>query len=130
MYICVDFDGTIVDHQYPAIGPPVPHAIEWLLRWQELGAKIILFTMRDNGDLMGDVLTQAVEYLADKGVKLHGVNHNPNQSSWTTSPKAHGHIYIDDSAYGCPLIQPEGFVRDCADWSVIGPDVEVTLTKK
>lgn len=30
MYICVDFDGTLVDHRYPEIGKPVPGAIGWL----------------------------------------------------------------------------------------------------
>ena len=34
MYICVDFDGTVVDHRYPEIGEPVPAAIKWLLRIQ------------------------------------------------------------------------------------------------
>jgi len=24
MYICIDFDGTIVDHRFPEIGPPAP----------------------------------------------------------------------------------------------------------
>ena len=30
MYICIDFDGTIVDHKFPEIGQPVPGAIEWI----------------------------------------------------------------------------------------------------
>jgi len=49
MYICIDFDGTIVDHRFPEIGPPVPGAVEWMLRFQEAGAKLILFTMRSDG---------------------------------------------------------------------------------
>ena len=40
MYICVDFDGTVVDHRYPCVGDPVPLAVDWLQRWVELGAQI------------------------------------------------------------------------------------------
>jgi len=31
MYICVDFDGTIVEHEFPAIGLPVPGAVEKMI---------------------------------------------------------------------------------------------------
>ncbi|MBL4903373.1 MAG: hypothetical protein JKY62_12090, partial [Desulfocapsa sp.] len=48
MYICIDFDGTVVDHRYPYVGDPVPLAVDWLQRFVELGAKLILFTMRSD----------------------------------------------------------------------------------
>ena len=35
MIIAVDFDGTIVEHQYPAIGPEKPFAIETLKKLVE-----------------------------------------------------------------------------------------------
>lgn len=130
MYICVDFDGTVVDHRFPAIGQPVPHAIHWLRRWQACGAKIVLFTMRSDDHRYGDVLTQAVRFLKDNGIVLYGVNRNPTQDRWTSSPKAFGHIYIDDAAYGCPRIQPEGFARPCVDWSLVGPAVERMLQQQ
>ena len=104
MYICVDFDGTIVDHAFPDIGVPVPGAVEWMKRWVKAGAQIILFTIRSDNQKSGYVLSAAVSYLEGNGVALHGVNHNPNQSSWSASPKAFGHIYVDDAAFGCPLI--------------------------
>ena len=47
-YIAVDFDGTIVEHEFPDIGPPVPGAIESLKRFQDAGVKIILWTTRSN----------------------------------------------------------------------------------
>lgn len=127
MYICVDFDGTIVDHRYPLIGPPVPDAILWLQKWQELGAKIILFTMRSDDSPAGDLLTEAVQYVEKNGVKLFGINRNPDQDSWTASPKAYAHIYVDDSAYGCPLIHLHGFARACVDWALVGPEVATKL---
>ncbi|HSO10002.1 MAG TPA: hypothetical protein VLR45_08430, partial [Desulfoprunum sp.] len=97
MYICVDFDGTIVDHRYPEIGEPVPMAVTWLLRLQNCGARLILFTMRSDDPRFGNLLTEAVQYLETSGVKLFGVNCNPDQQTWTASPKAYGHVYVDDS---------------------------------
>ena len=123
MYICVDFDGTIVDHRFPEIGPPVPGAVEWMLKWQSAGARLILFTMRSDGGRDGDVLNRAVEYLKQNGVELYGVNKNPTQVHWTSSPKAYGQLYIDDAAFGVPLIHPEGFQRPCVDWEIVGPAV-------
>lgn len=123
MYICIDFDGTIVDHRFPEIGPPVPGALEWLSKFQAAGARLILFTMRSDGGRNGDVLSAAVAYLQENGIQLYGINENPTQVHWTSSPKAYGQLYIDDAAFGCPLIELEGFQRPCVDWSVVGPGV-------
>lgn len=124
MYLCVDFDGTVVDHRYPEIGAAAPGAITWLKKLQRHGAKIILFTMRSDTQAGGDLLRQAVHYLEDNGVKLYGINRNPDQDSWTTSPKAYGDVYVDDAAFGCPLTHPKGFARPCVDWKVVGPSLE------
>ncbi|MCJ7716577.1 MAG: hypothetical protein MUO54_08660 [Anaerolineales bacterium] len=123
MYICIDFDGTIVDHRFPNIGPPVPGALDWIIKFQEAGAKLILFTMRSDGGRSGDVLSPAVKYLEKNGVSLYGVNKNPTQVHWTNSPKAYSQIYIDDAAFGCPLIQLDGFKRPCVNWEIVGPGV-------
>lgn len=99
MKIAVDFDGTIVTHEYPYIGKPVPHAIETLQELVSKGHEIILWTMRS-----GRELDKAVEYLRKNNIPLYGINENPKQKSWTLSPKAYAPIYIDDAALGCPLI--------------------------
>ncbi len=127
MYICIDFDGTVVDHRYPYVGDPVPLAIDWLLRWQELGAKLILFTMRSDDGEGQELLSDAVRYLRENGVELFGVNQNPDQLSWTASPKAYGQLYIDDAAFGCPLTHPATFNKPCVDWREVGPAVEKLL---
>lgn len=124
MYICVDFDGTVVDHRFPDIGAPVPGAIPWLLRLQQHGARIILYTMRSNNMETGDLLRKAVKYMEANGVRLYGVNRNPDQDDWTSSPKAYGDVYVDDSAIGCPLVQVSGFARPCVDWETVGPYLE------
>ena len=121
MFICVDFDGTIVDHCFPEIGAEAPGAIHWLTRLQDQGAKLILFTMRSDTSFGGPMLSDAVDFLERRGIKLFGINTNPNQRSWTESPKAYADIYVDDAAFGCPLIRPEGFRRPCVDWETVGP---------
>jgi len=114
MYIAVDFDGTCVDHRYPEIGKVVPMAIETLKEFMKNGDELFLNTMRSGVELM-----EAVNWLYDRGVVLSGINENPNQKEWTDSPKVYGHIYIDDAAFGCPLIRPEGFKRPCVDWQKV-----------
>ncbi len=116
--ICVDFDGTIVDHVYPEIGKPVPGAIDYLKKWNNRGAKIILFTMRS-----GKHLYEAEEYLKEQGVVLYGSNRNPDQDDWTTSPKAYGRVYVDDAAFGCPLVTYPDFQRPCVNWTIVGPTI-------
>jgi len=124
MYICVDFDGTIVDHRYPAVGAPVPGAVKWLKKLQKRGARLILFTMRSDTNDGGALLLDAVRYLESQGIRLYGVNRNPDQDDWTKSPKAYGDVYVDDAAFGCPLIHPDGFARPCVDWQIVGPQLE------
>jgi len=115
MIICVDFDGTIVTHDYPNIGKPVPDALRVLQELRRADHKIILFTMRS-----GKNLKEAERYLQNNGVQLYGVNRNPTQRSWTQSPKAYGHLYIDDAALGIPLIEDEEFSeRPFVNWSEV-----------
>jgi hypothetical protein len=101
MFIGIDFDGTIVTHEFPAIGEPVPWAIDVMKELQEQGHELILYTMRS-----GKSLAEAIEYISSQGIRLFGVNRNPTQDTWTTSPKVYCHHYIDDAAIGCPLIMP------------------------
>jgi hypothetical protein len=126
MLLAIDFDGTIVEHRYPRIGAPVPGAIQWLRRFQELDARLILWTMRSDSPQSGPMLTEAVAFCRSQGVNFFGVNGNPEQQSWTSSPKAYAKVYIDDAAFGCPLVFPPGG-RPYVDWDVVGPAVESRL---
>lgn len=121
--IAVDFDGTIVDHRYPDIGQPVPGAVRWLQEFAKRNARIILWTMRS-----GPFLDEAESYVSQY-VDLYGSNKNPSQDSWTKSPKAYAHVYIDDAAFGCPLVEVNGFARPCVDWTVVGPRIVEMLEK-
>ena len=68
-------------------------------------------------------VVQFIRVQLELGIKLFGINTNPNQLSWTESPKAYADIYVDDAAFGCPLIRPEGFKRPCVDWETVGPEL-------
>lgn len=113
----VDFDGTIVTHEYPKVGKDVG-AIPVLKQLIQNGHRIILWTMRS-----GETLDDAVKYVEEQGVELFGVNQNPEQISWTTSPKCYANIYIDDAAIGVPLKIYDDSIRDrkfpVVDWEVI-----------
>lgn len=136
MIIAIDFDGTIAEHEFPDIGAPVPGAFEWMRRWQEAGAKLLLWTMRSDGRTgtgreNGPVLTQAVEFCRANGIEFWGVNGNPSQGSWTSSPKAYANLYVDDAAYGCPLRESrKSGNRPMVDWDAVGPAVLEMIQKK
>ena len=99
-------------HRYPKIGAPVPNALNVLNRLHGEGHKIILYTMRSGAELL-----DAVKYLKDRGIRLYGINENPDQREWTDSSKIYAHQYIDDAAVGCPLVQPAySGDRPWVDW--------------
>lgn len=128
-YIACDFDGTIVDHRFPDIGDPAPGAFRWIREWQAAGASVILWTMRSDGRTgtgreTGPLLSEAVAFCRRHGVEFQGVNCNPSQGAWTNSPKAYAHVYLDDSAFGCPLRENgRAGSRPEVDWEKAGPGV-------
>jgi hypothetical protein len=67
----------------------------------------------------GSTLTEAVAWFADRGLPLYGVNCNPEQYKWTTSPKAYAQLYIDDAALGVPLAATDLNTRPYVDWVVV-----------
>jgi hypothetical protein len=62
----------------------------------------------------GKELDDAVNWFKENNIPLYGIQKNPQQHKWTTSPKAFGKLYIDDAALGCPLIHGE--FRPYVDW--------------
>jgi len=134
--IAVDFDQTLATGPFPQTGQPVGAAFEYLKIFQMRGARLILWTMRSDGrkqytdPIRRDPLTAAVEFCREHGVEFWAVNGNPEQAEWTGSPKAYAHVYIDDAAFGCPLVQLVGPggpggppVRAVVDWLKVGPGV-------
>ena len=98
MFIAVDFDGTIVSHKYPEIGKEKPFAIDTLIKLQEDGHKIILWTVRE-----GDLLDNAVKFCADRGLRFYAINSRYPGEAWSgsgVSRKLVADVYIDDSNLG------------------------------
>jgi hydroxymethylpyrimidine pyrophosphatase-like HAD family hydrolase len=95
--IAVDFDGTIVDHEYPKIGKEKLFAFQTLKQLEKRGARLILWTFRT-----GKELEEAVEYCRKKGIEFYAVNCNyPGEIfDENISRKIDADIYIDDKNVG------------------------------
>lgn len=99
MTIAVDFDGTIVEHRYPAIGKERPFAVATLRQLQSdmPDLRLILWTVRE-----GELLEQAVAWCAERGLEFYAVNYNypeelPSPSADNQScRKVTADLYIDD----------------------------------
>jgi hypothetical protein len=119
MKIAVDFDGTCVTHAFPAVGQEIG-ANEVLLELTKKGHKLILFTMRSDNVKTGQMyLTDAVNWFKKWNIPLYGIQSDPQQKAWTTSPKCYAEIYIDDVALGAPLVyNPDMSDRPFIDWSL------------
>lgn len=113
MTILIDFDGTCTTHDFPKIGKEIG-AVPVLKELVAQGHQLILFTMRSDVETptsldpdiiceRGDFLTQAVNWFEKHDIPLFGIQTNPTQHTWTSSPKAYGEAMIDDSALGSPL---------------------------
>lgn len=125
MIIAVDFDGTCVTHEFPYVGKEIG-AAEVLKELTDKGHKIILFTMRSHpeeinqkGIAYSDALQDAIDWFKKYDIPLFGVNENPTQKGWTSSPKPYAHIYIDDAALGVPLKQDSLSERPYVDWDMV-----------
>ena len=109
--IAVDFDGTIVEHEYPAIGKEKLFAFQTLKELEKLGANLILWTFRT-----GRELEEAVEYCHKNGIDFYAVNRNYPEEVFdeTVSRKIDADIFIDDKNVG-------GFPGWSEIWQMINP---------
>ena len=110
--IAVDFDGTIVEHKYPAIGKEMLFAFATLRALQQKGHKLILWTIRT-----GDLLQEAVDYCKQNGVEFYAVNKNYPEEilDERTSRKLNADVFIDDRNLG-------GFIGWSEVWQMLHPE--------
>jgi hypothetical protein len=117
MDIVIDFDGTCVTHEFPKIGKDIG-AIPVLKKILNSGHNLILNTIRSNKK--EPHLDHAIEWFRKNNIPLKGININPDQISWTDSPKVYGQIYIDDLALGCPIINDINISENSfVDWKMV-----------
>lgn len=99
MTIAVDFDGTIVTHEYPNIGKEIPFAVQTLKMLQDDGHKLILWTVRE-----GDLLRDAIQWCREKGLEFYAANKDypeeEEQNNNHFSRKLKADIWIDDRNIG------------------------------
>lgn len=111
--IAIDFDGTCVTHDYPYIGQDIG-AVPVLRELADAGYRLILYTMRS-----GQLEKEAVAWFKENRIPLFAVNNNPEQRSWTQSPKVFADLYIDDAALGIPLKTLPTATRPFVDWQAV-----------
>ena len=97
--IAVDFDGTIVTHEYPKIGTELPFATETLKMLIRDHHKLILWSVRE-----GKLLDEAVEWCRERGVEFWAVNKDYPEESLENnnhfSSKLKADSFIDDPGIG------------------------------
>jgi hydroxymethylpyrimidine pyrophosphatase-like HAD family hydrolase len=110
--IAVDFDGTIVDHEYPSIGKEKLFAFQTLRELEKKGALLILWTFRT-----GKELEEALEFCRKNGLEFYAVNKNYPEEVFdeaVVSRKINADIYIDDKNIG-------GFPGWSNIWQLLNP---------
>lgn len=130
MKIYLDFDGTVVEHQYPALGQCNAGCFEVIDKLYNAGHEIIINTMRvefNNG-----TLEQAVEFI-NQSMRILNNNaafyffentkhkYDPTIWDWELHFKT-GRIFIDDVCEGIPLKNGTVANRQMVDWEKL--DVE------
>lgn len=97
MRIAVDFDGTIVENNFPGIGREMLFAFETMKELQKQGDQLILWTFRS-----GEQLEEAVEFCRSRGIEFYAVNKNYPEEEYdsTISRKVDADVYIDDKNFG------------------------------
>lgn len=95
--IGIDFDGTIVEDEYPSIGKPQLFAFDTMKKLQEKGHRLILWTYRH-----GRALDEAVAFCQENGITFYAVNKSFPEENFDQkySRKINADLFIDDRNYG------------------------------
>ncbi|MCM1077997.1 MAG: hypothetical protein NC344_02670 [Bacteroidales bacterium] len=99
MTIAIDFDGTIVTHNYPNIGEERPFAIETLKMLTADKHRLILWTVRE-----GKLLEEAVQWCRERGLEFWAINRDypeeERENNDNYSRKLKVDMFIDDRNIG------------------------------
>jgi uncharacterized HAD superfamily protein len=92
--ICVDFDGTIVQEEFPYFGELNLHIVDFMKQAKEQGHLIIVWTARS-----GKSLEECEKFLKKHNVQYDYINENP-EDEWfikgEQGRKLLADYYIDD----------------------------------
>lgn len=104
--IAIDFDGTIVEHEFPMIGQLKPDAKEIIQLLKSEGHEIIIWTCRTSQNSFKHIegarpTTMDVhKFLLEEGIPFDTINHNIPSNGFQPSPKVYADFYIDDKNLG------------------------------
>jgi hypothetical protein len=121
MKIAVDFDGTVVEHNYPDIGKEILFAFDTLKALQDQKHQLILWTFRS-----GKALEEAVEYCRKKGIEFYAVNKSYPEEVFDASQssrKIQADVFIDDLNIG-------GFPGWGKVWEMLNPSENLTYEEQ
>jgi len=128
MIIYLDFDGTVVEHDYPEIGQLNPNSLEVIKKLQEAGHSIILNTMRV--EFEDGSMKEALDFI-NLHPEVPGINISRRTERkiypqrWDLE-KNENDLYIDDIAPNIPLIKASIVDGWMVDWR----EIERQLIKK
>lgn len=71
MIYSIDFDGTLCENEWPEIGPPKQHVIDYFIDLRACGHKLILNTCRE-----GKLLDDAKRWCMERGLVFDAYNEN------------------------------------------------------
>lgn len=102
--ICVDFDGTVVDHAFPAIGKLKPGVREALRSFRQMGYKVLVYSCRtckwfpdeflapgETLDMNRQCVREMIEFLDENQIPYDEIDDG-------TKGKPLAEYYIDDKA--------------------------------
>ena len=98
MIYAIDFDGTIVENRFPALGAINPQAEKFIRELKNNGDKWILYTMRE-----GKHLEEALDFLKSIDLSPDAANDNLPElcEAFHNNPrKVFANVYIDDHNAG------------------------------
>jgi hypothetical protein len=124
--IACDFDGTIVEHAFPRIGPVIGRAVEILNAFQnDYGCKLILWTCR-----CGEQLVDALQFCKTQDLHFNTVNSNMFWTPGYGIPKIVASVYIDDRGIWGDGLKDEHGNLTADTWDLIENHIVMELQRR
>jgi predicted mannosyl-3-phosphoglycerate phosphatase (HAD superfamily) len=121
MIVLLDFDGTVVEHQYPAIGAYNEGCFEVVSALQNAGHEIVLNTYRI--ELEESSFQDAIDFLhSSQAISkvLKRTTKKINPQAWDLEKAIEtGVLYLDDIALGIPLKNAKHSNTQMVDWLIV-----------
>lgn len=105
--LCIDFDHTLCNSDYPKCGDEIKPICDYIRYIQQTPyMEIILWTCRS-----GDTLIDAIKWCKEHGITIHQVNRQGyfDDTLYTESRKVFCNCLIDDTSYSFDIKDFEEF---------------------